>query len=155
MEVSFRPDKAPGHVKNFIKLAKDGFYDGTRFHRVLKGFMLQGGDPNTRDNDPSNDGMGGPGYSINAEFNDIKHDKGVLSMARSTDPNSAGSQFFVMHARSPHLDNQYSAFGQVEKGLEVIDTIANIETAMSGGGERSRPVKDVWLKRAVVLGVTK
>ncbi len=115
--VSFLPDKAPLHVKNFITLAEQGFYNGTPFHRVIPGFMIQGGDP-------SGNGTGGPGYTIRAEFNDVKHVPGVVSMARSRDPNSAGSQFFIMVGASPHLDGQYSAFGRVVEGQDVAEKIA-------------------------------
>src|SRR6187399_224001 len=112
MVLEFWPDVAPKTVENFKKLAKDGFYDGTAFHRIVKGFMIQGGDPLTKDiSKESRWGTGDPGYKIKAEFNEKLHDKGVLSMARSADPNSAGSQFFVMLGRAPHLDKQYTAFG--------------------------------------------
>jgi peptidyl-prolyl cis-trans isomerase B (cyclophilin B) len=153
MEVSFFPDKAPRHVKNFIQLSKSGFFDGTRFHRIIKGFMIQGGDPNTKDDDPANDGMGTPGYTVDAEFNDTVHDKGILSMARSGDPNSAGSQFFIVHGRAAHLDGQYTAFGKLEKGLDVLDRITDVPTEPTG--ERSRPTQDVRLEKALVLGVRK
>jgi len=123
IDIAFYPDKAPGHVKNFIELAKKGFYDGTKFHRVIPGFMIQGGDPNTKDDDRSNDGMGGPGYTIKAEFNDISHVRGIVSMARSSDPNSAGSQFFIVVADSKFLDGQYTVFGHVIKGMDVADKI--------------------------------
>ena len=122
------PDLAPEHVRNFVKLANDGFYDGTLFHRVIPGFMIQGGDPNTKDpNMKSQWGMGGPGYTINAEFNSRSHLRGIVSMARSTDPNSAGSQFFIMHANNTGLDHQYSVFGEVTEGLDVVDKIANLQ----------------------------
>jgi cyclophilin family peptidyl-prolyl cis-trans isomerase len=120
------PEKAPEHVKAFKKLAADGFYDGTKFHRVIPGFMIQGGDPNSKSDDRSRHGTGGPGYSIKAEFNDVKHARGILSAARSNDPNSAGSQFFVMVANSPHLDGQYTAFGEVIDGLDTVDKIVNL-----------------------------
>ncbi len=123
--VEFFEDKAPGHVKNFKDLAKKGFYDGTIFHRVKPGFMVQGGDPNTKSDDRSNHGMGGPGYSIKAEFNDTPHKRGVLSMARSQDPNSAGSQFFVVVKDAAFLDGQYTAFGKVLSGMTVADQIVN------------------------------
>lgn len=123
MEVKFFPEKAPKHVENFIKLAKEGFYDGTIFHRIIPGFMIQGGDPNTKGEDKGTYGMGGPGYSVDAEFNDTPHQKGVLSMARSNDPNSAGSQFFVVAGDASFLDNQYTVFGELTSGLEVVDTI--------------------------------
>jgi peptidyl-prolyl cis-trans isomerase B (cyclophilin B) len=123
MELEFFPQKAPKHVENFIKLTTSGFYDGTIFHRVIPGFMIQGGDPNTKGDDKSKYGMGGPGYHIDAEFNDIPHTRGILSMARSRDPNSAGSQFFIMVKPATHLDGQYTAFGKVVKGMEVADKI--------------------------------
>ena len=125
IEVQFFKDKAPGHVKNFKDLAKKGFYDGTIFHRVIPGFMIQGGDPNTKSDDRSNHGMGGPGYSIKAEFNDTPHKRGILSMARSQDPNSAGSQFFIVVKDSAFLDGQYTAFGKVLSGMTVADQIVN------------------------------
>lgn len=123
IRVRFFADKAPKHVQNFLDLAKSGFYDGTKFHRVIPGFMIQGGDPNSKLDDRSSHGTGGPGHRVPAEFNDTKHERGILSAARSSDPNSAGSQFFIMVARSPHLDNQYSAFGEVVEGLDVVDKI--------------------------------
>ena len=125
IEIQFFEDKAPGHVKNFKDLANKGFYDGTVFHRVIPGFMIQGGDPNTKGDDRSTHGIGGPGYSIKAEFNDIPHKRGVLSMARSQDPDSAGSQFFVVVKDSGFLDGQYTAFGRVLSGLAVADQIVN------------------------------
>jgi len=127
IEIEFLPDKAPGHVKNFLDLARKGFYDGTTFHRVIPGFMIQGGDPNTKDPKGSRDrhGIGGPGYQIKAEFNDVSHARGVVSMARSSDPNSAGSQFFIVVKDSVFLDRQYTAFGRVVSGIEVADKIVN------------------------------
>jgi len=125
MEIGFLPDKAPGHVKNFKDLAKKGFYDGTTFHRVIPGFMIQGGDPNTKSDDRSTHGMGGPGYSIKAEFNDTPHKRGILSMARSQDPDSAGSQFYVVVKDSFFLDGKYTAFGKVVSGMAVADKIVN------------------------------
>jgi len=125
IEVEFFEDKAPGHVKNFKDLARKGFYDGTIFHRVIPGFMIQGGDPNTKSDDRSNHGMGGPGYSIKAEFNDTPHKRGILSMARSQDPNSAGSQFYIVVKDSAFLDGQYTAFGKVLSGMTVADQIVN------------------------------
>jgi len=151
MVVSFFEDKAPKHAQSFKKLAKEDFYDGTKFHRVIKGFMIQGGDPLTKDDSQqSRWGTGGPGYTIDAEFNDVKHDKGILSMARSSDPNSAGSQFFICHGRAPHLDGQYTAFGKLVDGLEVLDKIANAPVE-SRRGERSFPVDPVEIKDAKVL----
>jgi peptidyl-prolyl cis-trans isomerase B (cyclophilin B) len=125
MELEFLPDKAPGHVKNFLKLAGEGFYDGTTFHRVIPGFMIQGGDPNTKDLKASRDrhGTGGPGFNIKAEFNDTPHKRGVLSMARSSSPDSAGCQFFICVKDSGFLDGQYTAFGRVVRGMDVADKI--------------------------------
>ncbi len=123
IELKFFPSKAPGHVDNFIKLAKEGVYDGTIFHRVIPGFMIQGGDPNTKGDDKSRYGMGGPGYTIDAEFNDTPHKRGIISMARAQDPNSAGSQFFIVVKDSGFLDGQYTAFGEVTEGMEVVDKI--------------------------------
>src|SRR5688572_23691610 len=123
----FFHDVAPGHVKNFIDLAKKGFYNGTTFHRVIPGFMIQGGDPNSKRPDRSSHGMGGPGYQIQAEFNSKPHKRGVLSMARSNDPNSAGSQFFICVADSNFLDWKYTAFGEVISGLDVVDKIVNVK----------------------------
>lgn len=126
IELEFFEDKAPGHVKNFKTLAKTGFYNGTLFHRVIPGFMIQGGDPNTKKPDRSMHGMGGPGYSIRAEFNDTKHDRGILSMARAQDPNSAGSQFFIVVRDAHFLDHNYTAFGKVTKGMDVADKIVGV-----------------------------
>ncbi len=129
--IEFYPDKAPKHVKNFLALCKSGFYNGTKFHRVIPGFMIQGGDPNTKAGDPSTWGQGGNtgknGQEINvpAEFNDIKHVRGIVSMARAQDPNSASSQFFIMVADYPSLDGKYSAFGHVVEGMDVADKIVN------------------------------
>ena len=125
IEVAFFPDKAPGHVKNFKDLAGKGFYNGTAFHRVIPGFMIQGGDPNSKSSDKSSHGTGGPGYSIDAEFNDIPHDRGILSMARSQDPDSAGSQFYIVVKDSHFLDGQYTVFGEVTNGMDVADKIVN------------------------------
>ena len=127
MKAELYPDIAPESVKNFVDLASKGFYNGLIFHRVIPGFMIQGGDP-------QGTGMGGPGYTIKGEFsangvrNDLKHTRGVLSMARAMDPDSAGSQFFIMHENSPHLDGQYAAFGKVIEGIEVVDKIASVKT---------------------------
>jgi len=125
IELEFLEDKAPGHVKNFKDLSKKGFYDGTIFHRVIPGFMIQGGDPNSKSEDRSAHGTGGPGYTIKAEFNDTPHDRGVLSMARSQDPNSAGSQFYIVDKDSHLLDGKYTAFGRVISGMDVADKIVN------------------------------
>ncbi|MHC4600246.1 MAG: peptidylprolyl isomerase [Planctomycetota bacterium] len=128
IKIEFFPDKAPEHVKNFISLAKQGLFDGTYFHRVFPGFMIQGGDFNTKDDDPGNDGGGGhsykgPGTFLKAEFNDVHHARGVVSMARTDDPNSAGSQFFIMVAPNRGLDGKYSAFGRVIDGMDAVDKI--------------------------------
>ena len=122
------PDIAPNHCQNFKKLANSTFYDGTTFHRIIPGFMIQGGDINSRDNNPLNDGQGGPGWTVDAEFNEISHKRGVLSMARSGDPHSAGSQFFICVADAPHLDGKYTAFGKVVENLHVVDTIVQTPT---------------------------
>ena len=126
IELELQNDIAPGHVKNFKDLAEKGFYDGTTFHRVIPGFMIQGGDPNTKSDDRATHGMGGPGYTIKAEFSSTPHTRGVLSMARSQDPDSAGSQFFVVVKDSSFLDNQYTVFGRVTKGMEVVDKIVSV-----------------------------
>jgi len=138
------PETAPITVENFLDLVKKGFYNGLTFHRIISGFMIQGGDPD-------GNGMGGPGYSIKGEFksngvdNPLKHEKGVISMARSMDPNSASSQFFIMHADAPHLDGNYAAFGHVVEGLEVVDEIANTPTDF-----RDKPTTPVIIKRAYI-----
>lgn len=119
------PELAPEHVRNFVKLAQSGFYDGTLFHRVIPGFMIQGGDPNTKTPDKSKWGMGGPGYTIKAEFNTRSHLRGIVSMARAMDPNSAGSQFFVVTSDSTFLDRQYTVFGEVLEGMETADQIVS------------------------------
>ena len=126
IELEFLEDKAPGHTKNFKDLANKGYYDGTTFHRVIPGFMIQGGDSNSKSEDRSMHGTGGPGYSIKAEFNDTPHDRGILSMARSQDPDSAGSQFFIVVKDSHFLDNQYTAFGKVTTGMDVVDKIVSV-----------------------------
>ena len=139
------PDIAPNTVNNFISLIKNGFYDGLIFHRVINGFMLQGGCP-------LGEGYGGPGYGIRGEFakngvqNDLTHTKGVLSMARSSAPNSAGSQFFIMHEESPHLDGSYAAFGKVTEGLDVVDAIAEVRTDRRS----DRPEKDQRMVKVTV-----
>jgi peptidyl-prolyl cis-trans isomerase B (cyclophilin B) len=143
LELELLSDKAPGHVKNFTDLAEKGFYDGTVFHRVIPGFMIQGGDPNTRDpkGARARHGTGGPGYTIKAEFGDTPHKRGTLSMARAQDPNSAGSQFFICVADSPFLDRQYSVFGQVLRGMEVVDKIVAAKR-----DERDNPLERIEMK---------
>jgi peptidyl-prolyl cis-trans isomerase B (cyclophilin B) len=123
----FFPDVAPNHVKNFVKLAKERFYDGTTFHRVIPGFMIQGGDPNSKSPDRSTHGMGGPGHRLKAEFNSKPHKRGVVSMARSNDPDSAGSQFFICVEDSNFLDWKYTVFGEVVSGMDVADKIVNLK----------------------------
>ena len=131
MKLKLFPNVAPNHCKNFKKLANSGFYDKTKFHRIIPGFMIQGGDINSRDNDGKNDGHGGPGWTVNAEFNDIPHKRGILSMARSSDPNSAGSQFFICVADAPHLDGKYTVFGEVIDKVHIVDHIVNTPTENS------------------------
>ncbi len=143
MTFEFFPDKAPGHVENFVKLAEKGFYDGTVFHRVISGFMIQGGCP-------KGDGTGGPGYTIKAEFNDVHHDRGVLSMARSQNPDSAGCQFFVCHGEASFLDGKYTAFGRLVGGDEVLEKIATARVKAGSGGENSRPIDPVKITRVTV-----
>ena len=128
MKLKLFPDVAPNHCKNFKKLANSGFYDKTAFHRIIPGFMIQGGDIYSRDNDPKNDGHGGPGWTVDAEFNEISHKRGILSMARSTDPNSAGSQFFICVADAPQLDGKYTVFGEVIEKVHIVDHIVNTPT---------------------------
>ena len=125
IELKFFPDVAPNHVKNFIELAQKGFYDGTTFHRVIPGFMIQGGDPNSKQPDKSKHGQGGPGYTVKAEFNNKPHKRGTLSMARAAHPDSAGSQFFICVVDSSFLNKQYTVFGEVGSGMEVADKIVN------------------------------
>ncbi len=153
MTLAFRPDKAPATVENFVKLAKSGFYDGTKIHRVSRNFMIQGGDPFTKEESRRREwGSGGPGYKINAEISDLRHTRGILSMARGTDINSAGSQFFIMHRDVPQLDGQYTSFGQLEAGADVLDRIANVPC---GGPKGETPLQDIVVESAVVLPVLK
>ncbi len=152
MIAEFWPDVAPNTVENFKKLARSGFYDGTAFHRIVKGFMIQGGDPLTRD--PAKEsryGTGDPGYKIKAEFNDRSHERGVLSMARSNDPDSAGSQFFICLANVSRLDHQYTTFGKLIKGDDVLGKIGDVEVTMSGSGERSKPTKRVTVESIKIV----
>ena len=128
IEFKLLPELAPEHVRNFVKLAQSGFYDGTLFHRVIPGFMIQGGDPNTKDPNLKHQwGMGGPGYNIKAEFNSRSHLRGIISMARSQDPDSAGSQFFIVTSDSTFLDREYTVFGEVTDGIDVADKIVNLQ----------------------------
>ena len=152
MIAEFWPDVAPNTVENFKKLARSGFYDGTAFHRIVKGFMIQGGDPLTKD--PAKEsryGTGDPGYKIKAEFNDRSHERGVLSMARSNDPDSAGSQFFICLANVSRLDHQYTTFGKLIEGDDVLGKIGDTDVTMSSGGERSKPTKRVTVESIKIV----
>ena len=147
MVVQFWTDAAPNTVENFKKLARQGFYDGTIFHRIVKGFMIQGGDPNSKDPAKENSyGEGGPGYNIKAEFNDHSHDRGVISMARGPDPDSAGSQFFICLAPVHRLDHQYTTFGKLIKGENVLEKIGDIPVTKNSMGEASEPTKRVVIE---------
>lgn len=145
IEIELFPDLATITVNNFVKLVNNGFYNGLTFHRIIKGFMIQGGCP-------KGNGTGGPGYTIKGEFtyngvnNPIKHERGVISMARTMDPNSAGSQFFIMHKDAPHLDGQYAAFGKVTKGIEIVDKIASVKTDF-----RDKPLSPVIIESIRML----
>ena len=144
MVVEFWPDVAPKTVENFITLAKKGFYDGTAFHRIVKGFMIQGGDPKSKDAALESDwGTGDPGYKIKAEFNDRKHVAGVISMARSANPDSAGSQFFICLGEASFLDGKYTAFGKLIKGEDVLKNLGDTPVGTSRGGEESKPKERV------------
>lgn len=151
MTVAFWPDVAPKTVENFKTLARKGFYDGTAFHRIIKGFMIQGGCPNTKLDRNGVPGTGGPGYQIKAEFNAKPHVKGVLSMARSSNPDSAGSQFFICHGDARFLDRQYTAFGELVAGEDVLEKIANVKTG--GGNENSTPLERVALESVKIVAV--
>jgi len=145
IELKLFPDVAPGHVENFVKLAKSEFFDGTVFHRVIPGFMIQGGDPNSKGTDRSNHGTGGPGYSIKAEFNEKPHVRGALSMARSRDPDSAGSQFFIVVKKSSFLDHKYTVFGEVVNGMDVADIIVSQER-----DARDNPIERIEMKIRII-----
>ncbi len=150
MTVEFWPDVAPKTVENFVKLAKDGLYDGTAFHRIVKELMIQGGDPLSKKDDAMV-GTGGPGYKIKAEFNDRPHVRGVLSMARSQHPDSAGSQFFIVLDEASFLDRQYTAFGKVIKGEDVLVKIGETPTARGNGGEKSKPTTRVGVESVKIV----
>lgn len=150
MTVKFWQDVAPKTVENFKKLARDGFYDGTAFHRIVKGFMIQGGDPLSKTDDAMV-GTGGPGYKIKAEFNNKSHVRGVLSMARSQHPDSAGSQFFICLADAKFLDKQYTGFGEVIKGDDVLGKIGDTPTTRGSGGEQSKPTKRVGVESIKIV----
>jgi len=146
LTLAFWPDVAPKTVENFKKLAAQGFYDGTAFHRIIKGFMIQGGCPNTKEGARGMPGTGDPGYKLKAEFNAKPHVRGVISMARASDPDSAGCQFFICHGEARFLDRQYTAFGELVAGDDVLEQIANIPTKQGGGGEKSTPIDRVEVK---------
>jgi peptidyl-prolyl cis-trans isomerase B (cyclophilin B) len=152
MVVEFWPEVAPKTVENFTALAQKGYYDGTAFHRIVKGFMIQGGDPLTKD--PSREdewGTGGPGHTIKAEFNDRKHQRGVISMARSQNPDSAGSQFFICLADAAFLDRKYTAFGQLVRGDDVLGRIGDTPVGMSHGGEKSKPLSRIAVESVRIV----
>jgi peptidyl-prolyl cis-trans isomerase B (cyclophilin B) len=154
MTIAFWPEVAPKTVENFKTLARKGFYDGTAFHRIVKGFMVQGGDPLTKDpRQESRWGTGDPGYKIKAEFSDKPHVRGVISMARSSDPHSAGSQFFICLADARFLDKQYTAFGQLIKGDDVLARLGDTPTARGSGGENSRPLARVGVESIQIVPV--
>jgi peptidyl-prolyl cis-trans isomerase B (cyclophilin B) len=151
MVVQFWTDATPNTIENFKKLARAGFYDGTIFHRIIKGFMIQGGDPNSKDPGKENRyGEGGPGYQIKAEFNQHKHERGVISMARGPDPDSAGSQFFICLAPVPRLDGKYTTFGKLIKGDDVLEKIGDTPVIKNSAGENSKPAKRVVVERVEI-----
>lgn len=152
MVVHFWTDAAPNTIENFKKLARQGFYDGTTFHRIVKSFMIQGGDPNSKD--PAKEsayGQGGPGYKVKAEFNNHSHDRGVISMARGPDPDSAGSQFFICLAPVRRLDGQYTTFGKLIKGDDVLEKIGDTSVTNNGMGEVSKPTKRIVIESVKIV----
>jgi peptidyl-prolyl cis-trans isomerase B (cyclophilin B) len=151
MTIAFWPDVAPKTVENFKKLAREGFYNGTAFHRIIKGFMVQGGCPNTKSGSRGIPGTGDPGYKVKAEFNAKSHVRGVISMARSSHPDSAGCQFFICHGDAKFLDRQYTAFGQLTKGDDVLERIAGVPTKGGGGGEKSTPIDRVEVESVTIV----
>ena len=152
MVVQFWTDAAPNTIQNFKKLAKQGFYNGTIFHRIVKGFMIQGGDPNSKDPAKENSyGAGGPGYKIKAEFNDHSHERGVISMAREPDPDSAGSQFFICLAPVTRLDHQYTTFGKLIKGEDVLEKIGDTPVTRNSMGEVSKPTKRITIDKIDIV----
>jgi len=152
MVIEFWSDAAPKTVENFKKLARSGFYDGTTFHRIVKGFMIQGGDPNSKDPAKENSfGQGGPGYKIKAEFNNHSHERGVISMARGPDPDSAGSQFFICLAPVARLDGQYTTFGKLIKGDDVLEKIGDTPVTRNSMGENSKPTKRVMIESVKIV----
>ena len=156
MHLEFWADVAPKTVENFKTLAKKGYYDGTCFHRIIKGFMVQGGDPLTKDASKEHSwGTGGPGYQIKAEFNERKHQRGVISMARSSSPDSAGSQFFICDGDAAFLDRQYTAFGKLIKGEDTLAKIAGTSVGASGSGESSKPLKRIGVVNVTIAEAAK
>ena len=152
MVVEFWPEVAPKTVENFKALAQKGYYDGTAFHRIVKGFMIQGGDPLTKDASREDQwGTGGPGHNVKAEFNDRRHQRGVISMARSSDPDSAGSQFFICLADAAFLDRKYTAFGKLVRGDEVLGKIGDTPVGVSRGGEKSKPLTRVSVESVRIV----
>ena len=151
MTLAFWTDVAPATVENFKKLARAGYYNGTAFHRIIKGFMIQGGCPNTKAGQTGMPGTGDPGYKIKAEFNKKSHVRGVISMARSSHADSAGSQFFLCHGDAKFLDNQYTGFGQLIAGDDVLEQLANVPTKSGGGGEKSTPIDRVALESVTIV----
>ncbi len=145
IKIRFFENDAPNHVQNFKNLAKQGFYNNTTFHRVIPGFMIQGGDPNTKDDDRSNDGSGGPGFNVRAEFNSRSHQRGIVSMARSSDPHSAGSQFFICVAPATFLDRQYTVFGEVISGMDAADKIVSVPR-----DPRDNPLEKIAMTMTVI-----
>ena len=146
IQLRFFPEVAPNHVANFKKLARSGFYDGTTFHRVIPGFMIQGGDPNSKDKDRANDGIGGSGINLKAEFNKKSHIRGTLSMARSAHPDSASSQFFICVAPAPHLNGQYTAFGEAITGMDIADKISKVKT-----DARNNPIDPIVIEKVLIV----
>jgi peptidyl-prolyl cis-trans isomerase B (cyclophilin B) len=151
MTLAFWPEVAPKHVENFKKLAREGFYNGTAFHRIIKGFMIQGGCPNTKKGARGVPGTGDPGYKVKAEFNDRSHVRGVISMARASHPDTAGCQFFICHGDAKFLDKQYTAFGALVKGDDVLEKIANVPTKSGGGGEKSTPIDRIEVESVTIV----
>jgi peptidyl-prolyl cis-trans isomerase B (cyclophilin B) len=149
IEIDLYPSLAPANVENFQKLARDGFYDGTTFHRVIPDFMIQGGDPNTKDQNPHGDGHGGPGYTVKDEFSNAPHTRGVVAMANRARPNSGGSQFFIVHAEeATNLDGKYSVVGRVASGMEIVDSIVEVEVDKHGRwGPKDRPLEPVVIEK--------
>ena len=151
IRIELLPEVAPGTVANFVKLAEEGFYDGTTFHRVIPEFMIQGGDPNTRNRDPRDDGQGGPGYTIDDEFNAVSHARGIVAMANRGRPGTGGSQFFITVADQPRLDGHYTVFGHVVSGMDVVDAIVNVPRDLHGRhGPRDRPLENVVVSTVAI-----